>query len=65
MERLTRLLAAKGVSGLLFGSVPLIEDIPACSSLPSLLLESANSLLSPLGSHLRSNSTAMLLVVVD
>lgn len=58
MEQLTRLLAVRVVSGLTFEAVLLIEDIPACSSLSSLLLESANSLLSPLGSHLRSNSTA-------
>jgi hypothetical protein len=57
MERLTRLLAAEGVSGLIFETHPSIEDIPAGSRLSPLTLESSNSLLSPLSSHLRSNST--------
>lgn len=58
MERLTRLLAVEEVSGLLGETVSCIEDIPACSRLTSLTLESTDSLLSPLGSHLRSNLTA-------
>jgi len=57
MEQLTRLLAVGEISHLSNGTSLSIEDIPACARLSPLTLESSNSLLSPLGSHLRSNST--------
>ena len=56
MEQLTRSLAVSRVND---PNLELVREliIPAGSRLAPLTLQSSDSLLSPLGSHLRSNST--------
>ena len=60
MEQSTRLLAVEGVSKgrSKLDHFRLGDPLPAGARLSPLTLESSDSLLSPLGSHLRSNWTS-------
>lgn len=55
MEQVTRLLAVSSISDDSFDTAA--SNVPAGPRLPPLTLEASNSLLSPLGSHLRTNWT--------
>lgn len=57
MEQSSRLLAVTEIVSLVFSKVELQQHLRSSSSLAALLLESSDSLLSPLGSHLCSSLT--------